>query len=246
MSLQSPKHSSSSVFHLAYCSKACLIASQNQSHRLLFSSDPPVPTELAVPPVTPQVREARRAAQLKLVEYLKTENRSSPLLLARFIARQVTAELQKMLETTTPGANKKNNVVEDDFTDSEGPDHGYALGDHMERLRYLEITPDKKEVELLSNVLQMALPGLEGFVLEERYAKLAGKVTYNAFGVAYNGGRDDKVRYRVTIILPLIDWTNFLRFSLNQNAVPKMLRRLGHRMAPNARLEVPYTQSPHT
>jgi mitochondrial import receptor subunit TOM20 len=219
-----------------------MIASQNQSHRLLFSSDPPLPAELSVPPSSLEVREARRAAQIKLVEFLKTENRASPLLLARFIARQVTAELQKMIETTTPGA-KKANVVEDDFTDADGTDHGYSIGDHMERLRYLEIAPDKKEVTLLSNVLQLALPGLEGFVLEERFVKLSGKITYNAFGVSYNGGRDDKVRCRVT--LPLIRLT-FSSFSQSQNAIPKVLRRLGRRMALNARLEVPYTQSPHT
>ena len=241
MSLQLSRDSSSSIFHLAYCSKACMIASQNQSHRLLFSSDPPVPSELSVAPTPLEVREARRTAQIKLVEFLKTEKRASPLLLARFIARQVTAELQKMIEITTPGAKKKN-VAEDDFTDADGIDHGYVIGDHMERLRYIEVTPDKKEVALLSSVLQLALPGLEGFVLEERYAMLAGKMTYNAFGVCYNGGRDDKVRYRIN--LPLIRLT--FSFSQSQNAVPKMLRRLGLRMALNARLEVPYTQFPHT
>jgi import receptor subunit TOM20 len=197
MSLKFPRDSSSSTFHQAYCSKACMIASQNQSHRLLFSSDPPLPAEFPIPPSPLEVREARRAAQIKLVEFLKKEDRASPLLLARFVARQVTAEMQKMVETTP--VIKKNNVAEDDFTDSDGIDHGYGMGDHMERLRYLEIAPDKKEVALLSNVLQLALPGLEGFVLEERYAILSGKMTYNAFGVSYNGGRDDRVRCRVTL-----------------------------------------------
>ena len=190
MSLKYPKDSSSSTFHLAYCSKACMIASQNQSHRLLFSSEPPLPAEFPVPPSPPEVRVARRAAQIELVEFLKKENRASLLLLARFVARQVTAEMQKL----APPVNKKNNVVENnDFTDSDGTDHGYGIGDHIERLRYLETVPDKKEVALLSNVLQLALPGLEGFVLEDRYAILSGKMTYNAFGVSYNGGRDDRV-----------------------------------------------------
>ena len=172
-----------------------MIASQNQSHRLLFSSDPPLPAEFPVPP---EIKEARRSAQIKLVESLKKENRASPLLLARFVARQVTVELQKIIETTMPGT-KKNNVVEDDFTDSDGTDHGFGIGDHIERLRYLEIAPDKKEIALLSNVLQLALPGMEGFLPEERYAILSGKMTYNAFGVSYNGGRDDRVRCRDTL-----------------------------------------------
>ena len=242
MSLQLSSDSGSNIFHLAYCSKACMISSQNQSHRLLFSSDPPLPAELPVPPSSFEAREARRAAQIKLVEFLNQENHSSPLLLARFVARQVTAELQKMIETTTPGTNK-NKVMEDDYTDSDGTDHGYGIGDHMERLRYLEITPDKKEVDLLSNVLQLALPGLEGFILEERYAILSGKMTYNAFGVTYNGGRDDKVRCRVA--LPLIRLT-FSSLSQSQNAVLKVLRRLGRRMVLNVRLEAPYTQYPRT
>jgi import receptor subunit TOM20 len=166
-----------------------MIASQNQTHKLLFSSHPPLPADFPVPPSSLEDREARRAAQIKLVEYFKKENRGSSLLLARFVARQITAELQKMIETTTP-STKMNNVVENDFTDSDG----YGIGDHMERLRYLEVAPDKKEIALLSDVLQLALPGLEGFVLEERYAILSGKMTYNAFGVSYNGGRDDRVR----------------------------------------------------
>ena len=177
-----------------------MIASQNQSHRLLFSSDPPLPAEFSVPESPLEVKEARRAAQIRLVEFLKKENRASPLLLARFVARQITAEMQKMIETTIPGTQKKN-VVDNDFTDSDGTDHGYGIGDHMERLRYLEIAPNKKEIALLSSVLQLALPGLEGFVLEERYAILSGKLTYNAFGVSYNGGRDNRVRCRVTFTL---------------------------------------------
>ena len=175
-----------------------MIASQNQSHKILFSSDPPLPADFPVPPSPLEVREARRAAQIKLVESLKKENRASPLLVVRFVARQVTAELQKMIEATTPGTKKINNVVEDDFTDSDGTDHGYGIGDHLERLRYLETPPDKEGLTLLSNVLQLALPGLDGFILEERYAILSGKMTYNAFGVSYNGGRDDRVRCRAT------------------------------------------------
>ena len=242
MSLQLPKDSSSNTFHLVYCSKACMIASQNQSHKLLFTSDSFLPAQVSIPPIPLEVKEARRAAQIKLVEFIKTEKRASPLLLARFVARQIAVEMQNMIiDTTLPGA-KKNTVVENDFTDCDGT-YGYAIGDHMERLRYLETVPDKKEIALLSNVLQLALPGLEQFVLEERYAMLSGKMTYNAFGVSYNGGRDDKVRCRVT--LPLIRLTLSL-FSRSQNAVPKMLRRLGRRMALNDRLEVLYTQYPHT
>lgn len=97
-----------------------------------------------------------------------------------------------MVETTTP-STKRNSLLENDFTNSDGTDHGYGIGDHLERLRYLEIAPNKEEVTLLSNVLEMALPGLEGFIMEERHTILSGKVKYNAFGVCYSGGRDDRV-----------------------------------------------------
>lgn len=202
MSLQLPKDSSCNTFHLTYCSKACMIASNNQSHRLLFSSDSPLPPEVPIPSSPPEVKEARRAAQINFVEFLKKGDRASPLLIACFIARQVEAELQKMVEATT-SSTKKSNLIENDFTDSDGIDHGYGLGDHMERLRYLEILPDKEEVALLSAVLQLALPGLEGFVQEERHAILLGKVIYNAFGVCYNGGRDDRVCH--WLFCPLIN-----------------------------------------
>jgi mitochondrial import receptor subunit TOM20 len=217
-----------------------MITSTNQAHRLLFSSDLPLPPEVPIPPSPPEVQEARRAAQIKFVEYLKKENRVSPLLIACFVARQIAAELQKMVDATT--GTIKNNLVENDFTDSDGTDYGYGIGDHMERLRYLEVQPDKEEVALLSNVLQMALPGLEGFVLAERHAILSGKVAYNAFGVCFSGGRDNRVC--CWLFYPFIRLT-FSLYSQSRHALPKMLRRLGHHMVPNVRLEVPYTQSPH-
>ena len=74
---------------------------------------------------------------------------------------------------------------------------------------------------------------------------LLGKMSYNSFGVAYNGGHDDKVCYHVTLCLIRL---TFLSLSLNQNAFLKVLRRLGRSMALNAILdsEVPYIRSPHT
>ena len=171
MSLQLLKDSSSSTFHLTYCSKACMIDSNKQSHSILFSSEPPLPPELPFPLSLPDNREARRAAQIKFIEFLEKDNNTSSLLLARLIARQVTAEMQKMIETTTP-STKRNSLLENDFTNSDGTDHGYGIGDHLERLRYLEIAPNKEEVTLLSNVLEMALPGLEGFIMEERHTIL--------------------------------------------------------------------------
>jgi import receptor subunit TOM20 len=134
--------------------------------------------------MSPQAAEARRKAQANFVKYLQKEGRAAPLLVARFIARQVAVETGKML----PGGLKP---ADDDFAGADSVE--YALNDHLERLRYLEVTPPKEERGLLVDVLQTALPGLEQFVTDERHATLLGKMAYNSYGVCFAGGRDDKV-----------------------------------------------------
>lgn len=77
---------------------------------------------------------------------------------------------------------------------SEAVHSDYTLYDHLERLRYLEIEVPEQETNLLRSVFETAIPGLESFITDERHATLKGKMAYNAYGVVYNGGRDDKVR----------------------------------------------------
>ncbi|KAF8897884.1 hypothetical protein BD779DRAFT_1782192 [Infundibulicybe gibba] len=185
MSIQPPPESN--PLSSTYCSKDCMVASKSQSQSLLFSLDPPLPLEIAAAPPQEGATEARRQAQEKFVEYLKKEARAAPMLVARFIARQVAVETSKMVQDVTKSDPKKS---ENDFTDADGGD--YLLADHMERLRYLEVTPPKEELPLLVEVLKTALPGLEQFVTEERHSTLLGKMKYNAFGITYGGGRDDK------------------------------------------------------
>lgn len=170
-----------------FCSKACLVANKTQSHSLLFTTEPPLPAEIGSAPVTPQAVEARRAAQADFVAYIKKEGRAAPLLVARFIARQVALETMKMVE------GGKKPTEKGDFTDAESGE--YLLADHIERLRYLEVVPPAEELALFVKTLQTALPGLEQFVTDERHATLLGKMAYNAFGVCFGGGRDDKVRH---------------------------------------------------
>ncbi|KAF9464812.1 hypothetical protein BDZ94DRAFT_1281731 [Collybia nuda] len=167
-----------------FCSKACLVANKTQSHSLLFTTEPPLPVEIGSAPVSPEAIQARSAAQADFAEYVKKEGRAAPLLVARFIARQVALETMKMVE----GGKKPTD--ENDFTDAESGE--YLLADHIERLRYLEVVPPTEELSLIVKVLQTALPGLEQFVTDERHATLLGKMTYNAFGVCFGGGRDDK------------------------------------------------------
>jgi import receptor subunit TOM20 len=164
----------------SYCSEECFNTSKAQSTSLLFTLESPLPPEL--PAVEDIDDEARKGAQAKFVEYVKSERRVGPLLIARFIARQVAVETAKLAKKEPP---KKVN----DFTTADEGD--YMLVDHMERLRLLDVEPSEEELPLIADVLQKTLPGLEQFVTKERYATLAGKMSYNAIGV---GSRDDKVR----------------------------------------------------
>ncbi len=139
--------------------------------------------------------ETRKSAQAPFVEYIKNNDRASPLLVAKFIARQVAIETNKMVQSAKSAvpalSPSQDATAENDFTDADGGE--YLLADHIERLRYLELVPDANGMKHLSQVLESGLPGLEQFVTEERHATLLGKMAYNAYGVYFDGGRDDKV-----------------------------------------------------
>lgn len=140
----------------------------------------------------------REKAQVAFVEYLKRVKKSFPLLVAKFVARQVAAETAKMI----PNAG----LPTSELPKIDGGD--YTLYDHSERLRYLEMVASEEEMGLLRQVLQTALPGLEQFVTDERHATLLGKMAYNAYGVCFGGGRDDKVCHAATMCSVFL--TNFL------------------------------------
>ncbi|KAG6850624.1 hypothetical protein H0H93_010816 [Arthromyces matolae] len=163
-----------------FCSEVCLDANTTQSHKLLFTTEPPLPPQMS-PPMPAESQEARRQAQEKFVDYVKNEKRSVPLLVARFIARQVAVETSRLAQAERQPS---------DFTDADGGE--YQLADHIERLRYVENHPASEERLTLVDVLRTALPGLEQFVTEEGHATVAGKLAYNAFGVCFGTGRDDK------------------------------------------------------
>lgn len=169
-----------------FCSKACLDSHKSQSHSLLFTDDSPLPLEIAPGPSPPHDIEQRKQAQEKFAAYIKKEGRAAPLLVARFVARQVAMETNKIIDSAKRISPKKP-----DFMDAEAG--GYQLADHIERLRYLDVAPLEEEFSLLVDVLKHALPGLEHFLIDERHAILHGKMAYNAYGVTFGEGRDDKV-----------------------------------------------------
>jgi import receptor subunit TOM20 len=130
----------------------------------------------------PVSSEDRKKAQIAFVDYLQRVKKSFPVLVARFIARQVAVETAKMLPS--PG------LLTSDLPATDGGD--FTLFDHSVRFRYLETNASEEEMNLLRQVLRTALPGLEQFVTDERHATLLGKMAYNSYGVCFGGGRDDK------------------------------------------------------
>lgn len=119
------------------------------------------------------------------MDYINKNAKAVPLLVARFIARQVASDVVKLMP------NLGGTQPPSDIPETESGE--YTMYDHTERLRYLEVNAPEEEIKIISQVFSSALPGLEQFVTEERYATLLGKMAYNAYGVCFGGGRNDKV-----------------------------------------------------
>jgi len=166
-------------FNSVYCSTDCETRSKHQSQNLLFGRESVLPPALLPPAGIPGAVENRNAAQTAFADYLKSNGKSLPLLVARFAARQVDAEISKMIPLQMRPSDAPANDENSDY-------------DHMERLRYVETEVTQEEKTLLSDVLAAALPGLERLLGDDRHDILKGKMRYNSIGVSFNGGRDDK------------------------------------------------------
>lgn len=187
------RESESHALNTVYCSAACQSAAKSQYYGLLFTLERPLPQEIPSEPSTAEQLNERHKAQAQFANYLENEmpGHAAPLLVAQFIARQVNAEMSKLISQTL----SKTTMTADqaDFTDADGGD--YLLADHFERLRYVDVDLPEDGLKLLTAVLDSAMPGLDALATEERYATLLGKMLYNAYGVYYDGGRDDRVRF---------------------------------------------------
>ncbi|KAJ4471642.1 hypothetical protein C8R41DRAFT_897751 [Lentinula lateritia] len=184
------RESESHALNTVYCSAACQSAAKSQYYGLLFTLERPLPQEIPSEPSTAEQLNERHKAQAQFANYLENEmpGHAAPLLVAQFIARQVNAEMSKLISQTL----SKTTMTADqaDFTDADGGD--YLLADHFERLRYVDVDLPEDGLKLLTAVLDSAMPGLDALATEERYATLLGKMLYNAYGVYYDGGRDDR------------------------------------------------------
>ncbi|KAJ1309036.1 hypothetical protein OPQ81_004717 [Rhizoctonia solani] len=179
-----------------YCSKACQIASKIQSQNVLFGLDPPLPPNPDEPekPKTEAELVERRKSQEEFVETLRKTGATRALLVARFIACMIAEQSAKLGAAITPSSTNSSPADLFGLPEPEGDSTVYSFYDHVERLKYLEIpetTSELEEADALKKVIKSAMAGLEEFV-GDRYPLLKGKMAYNAVGVAFGSGRDDK------------------------------------------------------
>lgn len=173
----------------AFCSKECETKLRAESQLLLFGPEYAIPIELN-PNQDPEIAEKREDAQTAFARFIRESGNTLATLVARFIARQVISETMKLLPTNHPSNSTTSPLA---AADDEWTANGYTLFDHVERVRFLELSGKEGEAELLRSIMKANLPGLEEFVTDERYTTLIGKMAYNAYGISPSGGRDDKV-----------------------------------------------------
>lgn len=75
------------LYNSGYCSKECQTKSKSLSQNLLFGTDSALPAELSTE-MPGDFTAARREAQTEFSKYVKDQDKSVPMLVARFIARQ--------------------------------------------------------------------------------------------------------------------------------------------------------------
>ena len=176
----------------AFCSKECEANLKAESQLLLFGPEYAIPIELNLNQDSESVKK-REDAQIAFTSFVRESGSSNQVMLvARFIARQVVNETIKLLPANHPSAPSAQKADDDE---DELTEKGYTLFDHVERVRFLELSGKEGEAEQLRAILKANLEGLEDFVTDERYTVLVGKMAYNAYGISPAGGRDDKVRF---------------------------------------------------
>ena len=75
-------------FSSVYCSTDCETRSKNHSQNLLFGRESLLPPALLPLADIPGATENRNAAQTAFADYIRSNGKSLPLLVARFAARQ--------------------------------------------------------------------------------------------------------------------------------------------------------------
>lgn len=208
----------------------CRTRAKAYSQGMLFTLEPPLPEHL-IPEAANFSREERDRAQAAFAEYIKKSGKAAPELMARVIARQVSIETAQMVTSMGHEPLVNANVVLTDGGD-------YTFNDHLERLRYLDVAPSDEGGKLFKAVLQLAIPGLEHLATEERLSVYLGMMAYNAFGVCFEGGRNDKVNAQSSIVNTRLQCGVYDSYSPRQRQGPRMWRRREHHMVRKGKLEL--------
>lgn len=118
--------------------------------------------------------EGTSGPERSLHMYTQTTRNVVPEMLAKFLVRMVFEASQ-------------NSGVE------------YNSFDHMERLRYLEVSlsaEEEKEMELVKGALGSNIPGIDEFITEERFLLMKGRLLYNLYGVSTSLDANAEVEVR--------------------------------------------------
>ncbi|CAG8596803.1 8167_t:CDS:2 [Ambispora gerdemannii] len=137
------------LFRPIYCSEKCRSTASAEYSTILFKK----------PTTSPLTDKESR-----LVDLIKGDNVKYPLMIARFFARMVYEETEKVAQK-----------IEEEYT----------TYDHVEKLRYLELPVterEQREIEILKDLLASKVPGIEEFI-SERYMMFKGKLEYNSYGI---------------------------------------------------------------
>ena len=162
------------------------------SQGILFTLEPPLPEQL-IPEAANLSKDERDRAQAAFAVYIQKSGKAALELMARVIARQVSIETAQMITSMGHSPLANANVMLTDGGD-------YTFNDHLERLRYLDVPAFEEGGKLFKTILQLAIPGLEHLATEERLSVYLGTMVYNAFGVCFDGGRDDKVNVQPLVV----------------------------------------------
>jgi len=239
MSIRPPNDPLGSTF----CSKACQLSCTLQSHNLLFGNAVLLPADATTKMPIPDDAAKRRDVQISFAEYIKDSGKLSPLLVARCVARMISNEIVKIVPGSPVSPPPPSDLPEAD-TASAAASSGaeYTFYDHMDRLRFLEVPPtpaEDTEIELLRNVLNSAMAGLDDFIQDERYRVLKGKILYNAIGVSFGGGRLDKPKSGGRFEKWELTRTPYGTSRQTGTGVYRVSSYLAHSCAPSARPSFP-------
>lgn len=187
-----------------YCSTECQELAGRQHHAFLFGLGSLVSVDPTPPPPEP-----RRAAQTQVAQLLKKTGHNRLLLTIRLFAHQVMSETAKVLPMLKPDEPAPPPSILPEPVGEYASEYGFA--DHVERLRYLEMHASPEELGAMRKLFSTALNSEETgeFMTDERYETLKGKVAYNAIGVAFGGGRENKKNKPPTDLLNIkeeIEW----------------------------------------